>query len=424
MDKAINAVLLLQETSGVTEKKRIISDNADNQYFQKLLYYALNPLLTYKISESTLTKPMPAYASISDGFDDIFDVFEKLSNKKALDDTTVYQVKAFLSGCQEKERELFTQILCKTLRLGVTATTVNKVIPSLIPDWQVQQAYPIEKFPFKDETWFSLTQKLNGVRATYYNGYLYARSGDVYAGLEHITNELAIFGGAYVFDGELTLLNKCDMSDNEAFRTATGIINSDLPDKTSICYTIFDVLPADEFENGESSNTYKERREFLDAISKTILQRSEYVSILPVLYKGNDQSQIKILLDKMVMEDKEGLIVNLDVPYKRKRHNGILKVKRFYTMDLPIVGCEEGTGRLSGTLGAFVLDFNGNKVNVGSGFSDEQRQDFWNQRDNIVGTLCEVKYKEVSYDKKTGLSSLQFPVFVTLRTDKQDVSFY
>lgn len=126
----------------------------------------------------------------------------------------------------------------------------------------------------------------------------------------------------------------------------------------------------------------------------------------------------------MVREDKEGLIVNLDVPYKRKRHNGILKVKRFYTMDLPIVGCEEGTGRLSGTLGAFVLDFNGNKVNVGSGFSDEQRQDFWNQRDNIVGTLCEVKYKEVSYDKKTGLSSLQFPVFVTLRADKHDVSFY
>lgn len=424
MDKAIDAVLLLQEASGVTDKKRIILDNKDNQCFQKLLYYALNPLLTYKISENTLTKPMPAYANIDDGFDDIFDVFEKLSSKKALDDTTVYQVKAFLSNLPERERELFTQILCKTLRLGVTATTVNKVIPNLIPDWQVQQAYPIEKFPIKDGTWFSLTQKLNGVRATYYDGRLYARSGDVYTGLEHITNELAIFGDAYVFDGELTLLDRGDMSDNEAFRTATGIINSDLPDKTSICYTIFDVLPAEEFKNGESSNTYKERRVFLDAISQTVLHRSAYVSILPVLYQGKDQSQIEILLDKMVREDKEGLMVNLDVPYKRKRHNGILKVKRFYTMDLPIVGCEEGTGRLSGMLGAFVLDFNGNKVNVGSGFSDEQRQSFWNRREDIVGTLCEVKYKEVSYDKKTGLSSLQFPVFVTLRTDKSDISFY
>lgn len=424
MDKAIDAILLLQEAGGVTDKKRIISDNADNQCFQKLLYYALNPLLTYKISENTLTKPMPAYANIGDGFDDIFDVFEKLSSKKALDDTTVYQVKAFLSNLPERERELFTQILCKTLRLGVTATTVNKVIPNLIPDWQVQQAYPIEKFPIKDDTWFSLTQKLNGVRATYYDGRLYARSGDVYTGLEHITNELVIFGDAYVFDGELTLLDKDDMSDNEAFRTATGIINSDLPDKTSICYAIFDVLPAEEFKNGESSNTYKERRVFLDVISQTVLHRSAYVSILPVLYQGKDQSQIEILLDKMVREDKEGLMVNLDVPYKRKRHNGILKVKRFYTMDLPIVGCEEGTGRLSGMLGAFVLDFNGNKVNVGSGFSDEQRQSFWSQREDIVGTLCEVKYKEVSYDKKTGLSSLQFPVFVTLRTDKSDISFY
>lgn len=424
MDKVIEVITSLQNATSVTDKKKIIANNADDQRFQKLLYYTLNPLLTYKISERTLTKPMPAYANISDGFDDIFDVFEKLSSKKALDDTTVYHVKAFLNNCSEQERELYSQILCKTLRLGVTATTVNKVIPGLIPDWQVQQAYTIEKCPLEEGTWFSLTQKLNGVRATYFNGHLYARSGDAYTGLGHITNDLAIFGGAYVFDGELTLLDKGSMSDNEAFRAATGIINSDLPDKTSICYTIFDVLPAEEFKNGESSNTYKERRAFLDAISKTVLQRSEYVDILPVLYQGCDQSQIEILLDKMVREDKEGLMVNLDVPYKRKRHNGILKVKRFYTMDLPIVGCEEGSGRLSGTLGAFVLDFNSNKVNVGSGFSDEQRQDFWNRKDDIVGTLCEVKYKEVSHDKKTGLSSLQFPVFVTLREDKSETSYY
>ena len=125
----------------------------------------------------------------------------------------------------------------------------------------------------------------------------------------------------------------------------------------------------------------------------------------------------------MVREDKEGLMINTDVPYRRTRHKGILKVKRFYTMDLPIIRCEAGTGRLKGTLGAFVLEYKGNEVKVGSGFTDEQREKFWQKRDDLTGTLCEVKYKEISQDKGTGLESLQFPVFVGLRTDKTEVSY-
>ena len=144
---------------------------------------------------------------------------------------------------------------------------------------------------------------------------------------------------------------------------------------------------------------------------------------LTARYDGRDQSMIDALLSRMVAEDKEGLMANLDVPYKRKRHSGILKIKRFYTMDLPVIACEEGSGRLAGVLGAFVLGYKGNEVRVGSGFTDEQRVTYWNHRNELPGILCEVKYKEVSYDKHTGAESLQFPVFVQLRTDKNDVSY-
>lgn len=51
------------------------------------------------------------------------------------------------------------------------------------------------------------------------------------------------------------------------------------------------------------------------------------------------------------------------------------------------------------------------------------REKFWQKRDGLTGTLCEVKYKEISQDKGTGLESLQFPVFVGLRTDKTEVSY-
>lgn len=41
----------------------------------------------------------------------------------------------------------------------------------------------------------------------------------------------------------------------------------------------------------------------------------------------------------------------------------------------------------------------------------------------MPGRLCEVKYKEISYDKNTGAESLQFPVFISIRTDKDEVSY-
>lgn len=421
---ALNAILKLQNTSGAIAKKQIIAENKDNECFQKLLYYALHPLLTYKVSERTLRKPMPYSASITLTMTSIFEVCEALAQRKALDDATVYQVKGFLECQPDEYRELYTCIIAKTLRLGVTAKTVNKVIPGLIPEWEVQQAYPIEKHPIKDGTWFTLTQKLNGVRATYFRGHLYARSGEVYEGLDHIIDEIERFGECPVaFDGELTLLDKGELSDNEAFREATGIINSDVGDKTKICFTIFDVIPADEFAHGESTKGYKERRSVLDELSLTMFKDAKYTRVLEALYQGTDLSKIDELLDKMVREDKEGLMANLDVPYKCKRHNGILKVKRFYTMDLPIIRCEEGTGRLAGTLGAFVLNYKGNEVNVGTGFTDTERTIFWAARDKLTDLLCEVKYKEISYDKKTKAESLQFPVYVCLRTDKTEASY-
>ena len=412
-------ILELQGLSGSIQKQVFIKRHEYDGYLRKFLYYALNPLLTYNLSEKTLRQESDSRSASS--FNDIFDCCEQLSRLRGIDGYTTRSVLNFLSECADDERELYIKLLSKTLRLGLTAKTVNKVIPNLIPEWEVQQAFPIDKYPLSEGEHFWLTQKLNGVRATYYNGQLVARSGFPYSGVEHITSALRWADeNDIVLDGELTLKDKGGLSDNEAFRVATGILNSDGVNKTGICYTIFDAIPRHDFESSEPMTTYFVRRNILSAF-KT--DKPEYVSVLPVLYEGTDQSKIPELLDQMVREDKEGLMVNTDVPYRRTRHRGILKVKRFYTMDLPIIRCEEGSGRLSGTLGAFALDYKGNEVKVGSGFTDKQREEFWSRRDELVGALCEVKYKEVSYDKGTGLESLQFPIFVGLRTDKSEVSY-
>ena len=92
-------------------------------------------------------------------------------------------------------------------------------------------------------------------------------------------------------------------------------------------------------------------------------------------------------------------------------------------MDLPVVAVVEGEGRLKGTLGALVVQYKENTVNVGSGFDDATRRSLWNQRDELIGRIMEVKYKEISKDKKTGLESLQFPIYMGMREYGKCISY-
>ena len=133
---------------------------------------------------------------------------------------------------------------------------------------------------------------------------------------------------------------------------------------------------------------------------------------------------IDIYLEKMIREGKEGLMLNRDAKYMRKRHSGILKVKQFYTVDLKIIDILEGNGRLKGRLGSFVVKYKDNVLNVGSGMTDEQRDIFWNKREELIGRVIEVKYKEESRDKETRKPSLQFPIFVRLRELGKQESYH
>lgn len=421
----IEKIQELMNASGAKAKQAVLEKYRDDEDFRAFLYYALNPRLSYHLSEKTLMEPRTEYR-YKHPFAPVwmFTWCKKLSTYKGVKQEQIDRLMDMFYSYPEPDRTIWIKLFAKTIRLGVTATTVNKVIPGLIPEWEVQQAYPIDKYPIADGTEFWLTQKLNGVRATLYKGELIARSGQPYTGLGHILDAVGKYAESWnvVFDGELTLKDKGELSDNEAFRTATGIINGDDADKTCICYTIFDMISESEFDGVvQPSENYGYRRETLDLCAE--LLHTDCTRVLPVLYHGTDQHKIWELLEQMVSEDKEGLMLNTNVPYYRKRHKGILKVKQFYSMDLPILRCEEGSGRLAGTLGAFVLDYQGNEVRVGSGFSDEQRRAYWQKREEIAGMLCEVKYKEISADKKTGLQSLQFPIFIRLRADKTEPSY-
>ena len=82
----------------------------------------------------------------------------------------------------------------------------------------------------------------------------------------------------------------------------------------------------------------------------------------------------------------------------------MLKVKKFYTYDLPIVDLEEGQGKLKNMLGAFLVKFKNNIVKVGTGISEKQRKEFWSNKEDLIGKIIEVKdgrTRYFDYDEET-----------------------
>ena len=76
-----------------------------------------------------------------------------------------------------------------------------------------------------------------------------------------------------------------------------------------------------------------------------------------------------------------------------------------------------------GMLGAFIVDYKGNRVHVGGGrgLDHELRTKIWNEKttsDSVIGKILEVSYFGESKDSKTGLNSLTSPQYVIIRTDK------
>ena len=61
-------------------------------------------------------------------------------------------------------------------------------------------------------------------------------------------------------------------------------------------------------------------------------------------------------------------------------------------------------------MGALLTDYNGNKLGVGSGFTDAQRQEIWDNPDKYIGRSIEID----TFGESTnalGEKSLNCPIF-------------
>ena len=409
-------------------KQEVLQKYKDDRVIQEYLKIAFNPYTVYGISYKKLYKFVGD--SEIDSINSIFDLFDYLEvhNTGSARDISICQ--EILNNVAAYDREaaaLLEKLICKDLSIGCDAKTINAVIPDLIPTFDVQLA---QKFFEKPEKvigkHFVVTTKIDGGRiiAIKENGQVsfYTRAGQRYEGLVDLEKEmLDTLPDGTVLDGEITILENKGIPSKEAYKRAMKITRSD-GEKHGLKMICFDAMYIDEWKAQTCTHDYTERRLLLQGLMST--HPHTYFEVLPVLYAGDDTSKILELLDEAIANQEEGVMINIsDAKYEFGRTWNLMKVKKMHTLDLEIVGYEEGSGRLAGTLGAIHVRYkNGNIVKVGSGFSDELRALIWLEPSDFVGKIVEIQYFEPTTNQDGG-ESLRFPVFKDFRTDKLTPDF-
>lgn len=423
-----NFVKEIMKSNSRLHKQAVLKKYSDDEVVKKYLQIAFDPYLVFGISTKKLNKKVTG--DFEDWVNSIFDLFEFLKENNTGTDHAIGVCQEILHNVSRYDTEfasLLEKLICKDLSIGCDAKTINKEIPGLIPTFDVQLANKyFDKPQYVEGKTFAITTKIDGGRiiALKEDGKVsfFTRAGQPYEGLVDLEDEMSrLMPDNTCLDGEITLLVRGNLSSKEAYKETMKIVRTKDKEKHGIKMLVFDWMPVEDFKKQKCDIPFKYRR----VVANNIFEDNDYTyfELLPLLYVGDDTSKITEILEEEVANGEEGIMINAyDAPYEFKRTNSLLKVKKFDTCDLRVIGFEEGNGKYAGMLGAFICEYKGGEVKVGSGLTDDLRNEIWNSQSKYQNMIIEVSYFEETKDS-TGKLSLRFPTFKDFRFDKTEPNY-
>jgi len=412
----------LEEHSSRLNKEAIIEAEKDNVELFEGFLLAQSPFITFGV------KKVPTHGG-PDGqglpWVAFKELCELLRTRKLTGDDARNAIELALSASTQKQwNDWYRRILIKDLRCGVSEKTINKIVKNAVPLFECMLAHDGANHEKKVAGKKLLEPKLDGVRVLTIvdcearTVVQYSRNGKELVNFPHITEGLLAhiddFERSFVLDGEIV---------STSFQALMKQVHrkSDA-DASDAVLMLFDILPLSEFQAGTSTLGQRRRSNFLKQFKATF-DKVGNIGIVPQVEVDLDTSvgQMQfVAFNKEALDNKyEGIMIkDIDAKYVCKRHVAWLKQKPFIEVSLEITDVEEGTGKNEGRLGALVCsgvdDGKTIVVNVGSGFTDDQRIEFWADRDSLPGQIVEVRADAITQNQD-GTYSLRFPRFLRFR---------
>ena len=346
----------------------------------------------------------------------------RFSSREVTGNAAINALGNLLSTLEPDDAKVIERIIDKSLDCGIHTSTANAVWPGLIKEYPVMLCSPFEQRLVDKIKFPAIAQcKMDGMR---FNAIVRegkcefrSRNGKEIQLLGNLEQEFISLAGDIdcVFDGELLVNDNGVVLDRQ---TGNGILNkankgtiSDL-EARKVHATIWDIIPYVYFADGHCPTPYSTRFATLQNMNP-----SGKIHLVESAIVG-DIETAKETFEKYLAAGLEGIILkDMNGPWEDKRSKGQIKFKGEMECDLKVVAVEEGSGKYEGLLGALVCVSSDGivKVNVGSGFNDEQRKSLMPR--DLLGKIVAVKYN-ARIKNKQGEESLFLPIFVEIREDK------
>lgn len=430
----------LRQTPGKNDKRNILASYAHIAAVPRLFECALNTFKTYYITAKGLQLVPGAKSANDDDFVALCDRLDELDRREKTGNDAKTYIASFISQFVTADQTEMLRFIDRNPNAGVSAKSINDVIPNTIPTFKVALAnhyeksgkYKKQQLPFAHTF---MSRKLDGIRLIVSKRgdeiKAYSRTGNEFEKqipeILETVKQLPI--DDVVLDGEMVVI---DRAGRENFSLAQGLMNSSkdasIRDKRQEIarinaqpkYLIFDMLSPHEFASGEGNVPYiKKYAQLRDATPMLTTKYTEVVENKPIA----SFKEMMDYFDASVDKGWEGIMLrNGDKPYRAtgEHISDLLKLKLFQDAEFPVIGCNPGEPRsqYENTLGTIIIQMpDGNTVNV-PGFKDRERDEIWAQCPDIVkraqkGTprIATVTFREYTTNKDTGLQSLHHPNF-------------
>jgi DNA ligase 1 len=411
-------VKLLEEISNVgsrLEKERLIAQfNPDDVEFLKL---ALDPMVTFGVTvsegeESRGWKPVSQNGR--DWWKEFRGLLIGLSTRDMTGNVASKNVERALDWAPDYLTHKWgCRILNRNLRAGFDISTLNKVFGAgTVKKFGVQLAetYDGEEL----EGVFYVQPKLDGNRVVLIDGKGMSRNGHEYPNCGHVIDAIMEmdphFFEKWVVDGEMM----GDLGFDQSSGALRRIHQKDRQEAT-FTYWAFDLVDRQEWD-ARSTRPLVDR---LADLQRVFHGFDDCLKVVPTLEKSSPTHAwlMKKCEEYMVAGFEGAMVKDVISPYVFKRGKNLLKVKKFFDVDLKITGFYEGKGRHRGRLGGIHVENADASITtkVGSGFSDDLREEIWADRANWLGAVVQIQCQD-----KTKDGSLRFPVFIMRRKDKEE----
>lgn len=421
----------LKETNSATEKIKRLAKYKDDPAIIKYFFYIYNPFYMYGVTSASMKKN--SQLSELEFYKDIFEVLDLLRTRKLTGNKAIAAINGFANQ-NTPVIDLIYDIMDRKLGIGMGEKQINKALNNVIPTFDVALAATYDKErhdKYGLENYF-IQRKLNGVRLVTVITYnadtdsteikSYSRKGKEFTTCGKINEEILKFYKAskfyktnIVLDGEACVT---DFDGKEDWNKIVSEIKRKDHTIQSPKYIIFDLLTLDEFSGISQSKKYSMRlKQLMNNFFGAIPDKAEYLSfVFSVPYSKESFDRLE---KEYVLTDKwEGFIFRHDQIFKSGRSTDLLKYKLFKDAEYEVIGVENTVKpMLNGEkmvetpcVGALQIKLeNGSICGVGTGLSDQQRIDWYNHPEQIIGKQVQVKYKELTKNQD-GTWSLQFPV--------------